>query len=194
MKSIAIVSLSVTAAAAIACSVTACSSSGSRQNASSSATATSESPDPTTSATQSAPGGGASDQGAALPGPALSTFLTSVAKDDFVGACKMAATMKNDGTLAPSNAAACATVSTDPQAKEVFAQLQKAVTPAGATTPLVVKVSRLNATGTSVTVMPSQITVDNQSLQGILSADPGSSITSFPIHKIGGRWYVVSFL
>ena len=182
----------MTAAAAIACSVTACSSSGSEQNASNSATATSASSDPATSATQSASSGGATGRGAALPGTALSLFLTSVTKGDFLGACKMTAAMKNDGTLAPSNAAACATVSTDPQVKAVFAKLEKAVTPVDGAS--VVKVDAVRATGTSVTVMPSQITIGDQSLQHILSVNPGSGITSFPVREIGRRWYVVSFL
>lgn len=192
MKSIVMAALGVTAAATISCSTAACSNSGSPQSTASSATGTPASSGPTASATQSAPGG--TTTGAILPGKALSRFLVNVIKGRFVGACRMVAELKNDGTLAPSNPANCAASSTNAQVKAVFAKLQKAVTPAGAVGVIpVVKVKGVSATGTSVTVMPNQITVGTTSLQDILSANP-AGITSFRVKKIGNRWYVVTFL
>jgi len=198
MKSIAMAGIGITAGAAIACCVAACSSAGSQQNAARSATASSASPGPATSASQSAAGGGTTGGGAALPAAALSTFLTNVVEGDFVGACDVTAGLQNDGTLVPSNAANCAAASTDAQAKTTFAAIQKAVTPAGAVGAApVVKVSGVSATGSSVKVMPNQITIDNQSLQGILAANRGSdaaSIEFFQTVERDKRWYVVSFL
>lgn len=192
MKSIAMATLSVSAAAAISCSTAACSSSGSPPSTAGSATGTPASSGPAASATQSAPGG--STTGALLPGEALSRFLVNVIKGRFVGACRMTAELKNDGTLAPSNPANCAASSTNAQVKAVFTKLRKAVTPAGAVGAIpVVKVKGVSATGTSAAVMPNQITVDHTSLQDILSANP-AGITSFPVKKIGNRWYVVTFL
>ena len=195
MKSIATAALGVTAAAAIACSAAACSSSGSPRNATSSAAGTSASSGPTASATESAPGG--SQTGALLPNTALSRFLENVIKGHFVGACRVTAELKNDGTLAPANPANCAAASTNPQVKATFTKLRKSVTPAGATgaiSAVKVKVNGVSATGTSVSVMPDQIIVNNTSLQNILSANHAAGIASFQIRKIGNRWYVVTFL
>jgi hypothetical protein len=198
MKSIAMVGIGITAGAAIACCVAACSSPGSQQNAARSATASSASPGPATPASQSAAGGSTTGGGAALPAAALSTFLMNVVKGDFVDACDVTAGLQNERTLVPSNAANCAAASTNAQVKSTFAAIQKAVTPAGAVgaTP-VVKVRGVSATGPSVKVMPNQITIDNQSLQGILAANRGSDATpieSFQTVELDKRWYIVSFL
>ena len=193
MKSIAMTALGVTAAAAIACSAAACSSSP--RNGTSSATGTSVSSGPTASATESAPGG--SQTGALLPSTALSRFLVNVIKGHFVGACRVTAELKNDGTLAPANPANCAAASTNPQVKATFTKLRKSVTPAdatGAISAVKVKVNGVRATGTSVSVRPDQITVNNTSLQNILSANHAAGIVSFQIRKIGNRWYVLTFL
>lgn len=194
---IARIGISVTAAVAIMCSVAACSSSGSQQKAVGSATFSSASTGPATSASQSTAGGSTTGQSVAHPGTALSTFLTNVVKGNFVGACNVTAELTNGGTLSPSAAGNCAAASTNAQVKAMFVTIQKAVTPAGADTAApIVAVNGVSAAGESVTVMPNQITIDNQSLQGILSANHGSgaAITSFQVTKIGNLWYVVSFL
>lgn len=189
MKSIAKGALGMTAAA-IASSTAACSSSAAQPVAAGNATETSASADPTASA-----GGSTTGPGSTLPGTALSTFLLNVIKGDFTGACKVTAELKDNGTPAPSSPAACAAASTDAQVEAVFKKLQLAVSPRGAAVPIpVVRVERVRATGTSVTVMPSQITVDDRPLQAILAANPADGIESFPVRKIGKRWFVLSFL
>jgi hypothetical protein len=180
----------MTAAAAIASSAAACSSSASQPIAASNATETSASADPTASA-----GGSTTGPGGASPDAALSTFLLNVIKGDFTGACKMTAELKDNGTLASSSPAACAAASSDAQVEAVFKKLQLAVSPHGALGAIpVVKVDGVTATGRSVTVMPSQITVGNRPLQTILAGNPADGIESFPVQKIGKRWYVLSFL